>query len=83
MTKLCDQPQPFQLFGVFRAGGHQIDPRSIDGGVPQNVRQLHDVPAGFVEDPGEEMAQVVGKDLGGRHLGLPAQGLHLMPDLPP
>ena len=81
MTKLCDQSQPFQLFRVFRAGGHQIDPRSIDGGVSQNVRQLHDVTAGLIENGGEQMPEVVGEDLGRLHPGFCAQRLHFPPDL--
>ena len=48
----------------------------------QDVRQLGHVPGDPVEGAGEEVAQIVGKDLPGGHPGRGAQRLHLRPDLP-
>lgn len=49
----------------------------------QHVRELYHIPAGPIEDPGKQVAQVVWEHLGGRHLRLFADGFHLGPDLPP
>ena len=80
---LCNQSQPLQCPGVFRAGGDEVDAGGLDGAVAQHVRQLRHVPADLVERPGEQVAQVVGEDLGGLHPRPGAQGLHLRPDLFP
>ena len=49
--------------------------------MPQDVRQTDDILAGPIERRGEEVAQVVGKDLAPRHPGVLTQGLHLRPNL--
>ena len=64
------------------SGGDQVDAGGLDAAVAQDVRQLGHVPADPVERPGEQVPQVVGKDLGGLHPGPGAQRLHLRPDLP-
>lgn len=68
---------------MLHPGGNQVDPGGVDGAVAQHVRQPGHVPGGPVEAPGEEMAQVVGKDLGGLHPGLTAKGFQFTPYLPP
>ena len=78
---LYDQPQPLDLMTVLRAGGQQVDPSGLDGAVAQNIRQLHYVLTGPVKGPGEQVPQIVGKDLSRRHTGGAAQPLHLRPNL--
>ena len=78
---LTEQSQPFQLPQMLRAGGQQVDPSGLDGAVTQNIRQLHYVLTGPVKGPGEQVPQIVGKDLSRRHTGGAAQPLHLRPDL--
>ena len=51
---------------MLRPGGQEVDPGGLDAAVAQQVRQLHDVPAGPVEDGGEQVPQVVGEHRGNR-----------------
>ena len=81
MIAIGHQPQFFQLPRVFRAGGHEVNPCGVDGGVSQHVRQLGDVPADLIEQRGEQMPEVVGENLGGLHPGFGAQRFHFPPDL--
>ena len=60
---------------------HQIDPRRLDAGMSQQVRQLHDIPADPVPGHREQMPQVMRKPLRWLHPRFPAQRLHLLPDL--
>ena len=66
---------------MLRPGGDEVDPGGLYVGVPQHVGQLDHVPAHFIEGPGEQVPQVVGKDLAGGHPGMAAQVFHLRPDL--
>ena len=66
---------------MFPPGGDEVDPGGLDGAVAQHVRQLGDVSRRLVKHPGEQMPQVVGKDLAGRHPGFFAERLHLRPNL--
>ena len=68
---------------MFLAGRNEIDPCGIDAAVSQHIRQTSHVLAGPVKGHREQMAQVMGKDLRGRHPRRLAQALHLRPDLPP
>ena len=77
------EPKLFDLPCVLRPGGDEIDPRRLYAGMPQDIRQLHHVPAGPVEGPGEEMPQIVGKHLAPLHPGPAAEGFHLCPNLAP
>ena len=63
--------------GVFRPGGYEVNAGGLDGTVAQHIRQLDHVPADLVERAGEQMPQVVGEHLAGRHLGFGADRLHL------
>ncbi len=47
--------EPFQLLGVFRTGGDQVDTGGFDAGMPQQIRQLHYILAGPIKSPGEEV----------------------------
>lgn len=78
---LNDEMKAFQLAGMLRAAGNQIDPRGFQRAVAQHVGQLGHIPAGAVKHPGKEVPQVVGEHLAGGHAGLLAQGLHLGPNL--
>ena len=81
MTKLRHKSKFFQLSCVFHSSGHQINPGSVDRGVPQNIGQLHNVPANLIERSREQMPEVVGKNLRAFHTCLGAQRFHLPPDL--
>lgn len=49
------------------ASTHNVDPGGVDAAVAQNVRQLGNVLFNAVKRPGEQLAQIVGKDLAGLH----------------
>ena len=66
---------------MLRAGGEQVDPGGLDGGVAQYIGQLDHIPAGLVEGSGKQVAQVMGKHLAVCHSGLPAHRFHLRPHL--
>lgn len=50
---LLQEAQALDLAAVFPAGGHKIDPGSIDGAMPQNIRQLGNILLQRIESPGE------------------------------
>ena len=62
-------------------GGHNINPRSIDTAVTEDVSKLGDVLLDTVECSGEEFAQIVGKDFAWFHAGSFAQFLHRRPNV--
>ena len=66
---------------MLNARGDQVNARCFDAAVPQDVRQLHDVPAGAIERPRKEMAQIVWEYLRRIHASLLAERLHFRPDL--
>ena len=68
-----DQAQSLHLARVFRAALHDIDPCCLHAGVAQEVRQLCDVLLQGIKRPGEEVAEVVGKDPLGLHPRLGAE----------
>ena len=68
---------------MLRAGGLEVDSGGVDRAVAQDVGQSDDIPAGPVEHRGEQVPQIVGKDLGGSHARPLTQIFHLLPDLPP
>ncbi len=82
IPSLRNKPQPFQLADVLHTGGDQIDAGGLDAGMPQDVGQLRDVLIHPVKGPGKQVAQVVGKHLGGFHLRVFTKRFHLCPDLP-
>ena len=73
--------QALQIPGVLRPGGSQINPRRSDIGMPQHISQLDDVPAHPVKSPGEQMAQIMWKNLGTQNPRLRTESLHFRPDL--
>ena len=66
---------------MFHACGQKIDAGGFDAGMAQYIGQPCDVLAGFVENPGEQVAQIMGIDLPGVYSRRPAQGFHLRPNL--
>lgn len=70
-----------ELADVFAAAGGEVAPGGLDAGVAEDVGEAHDVVAVGVEDGGEEVAQVVGKDFAGVDMGGAGEGFHLAPDL--
>lgn len=71
------QTQPLDLSAVLGAGGHNIYSGGINAAVSQNVRQFRNIFLDAIKGSGKELAQVMGKDLGGIYLGRMAQPLHL------
>ena len=65
------------LFPAF----HRIDPRRIDAAVPQDIRQLAQILLLVIVGPGEQVAQIVGEDLGARHAAALPEALHRPPDV--
>ena len=66
---------------MLRAGGHQVDAGSLNAAVPQQVRQLDDVPTDPVKDCGEQVSQVMGKHLAWLHTSVLAQPFQFCLDL--
>ena len=69
--------------GVFRAGRSQVNPRRRKVGMPQNIRQFHDISAHPVKGAGEKMPEIMRKYLRFQNPRRRAQFLHLRPDLLP
>ena len=63
--------------------GHDIDPGGVDAAVPQNICQLGNVLFNAVKRPGEQLAQIVGKDLAGLHPRRFTELFHIRPDITP
>ena len=78
---LYHQPQPLDLSAVLGAGGYNIDPGGINAAVPQDIRQLCNILLNAIEGPGKELAEVMGKDLGGIDTRCLTQPFHLRPDI--
>ena len=53
---LHHQPQPLNLFPMFRAGGHNINTGRINAAVAQNVRQFCNVLFNSVESSGKQLS---------------------------
>ena len=75
------QLQPFQLTPVFLSCGHQVDAGGFNAGMAQDVRQLCNVLVDPVINRGKQMPEIMGKYLGGLHIGFLTEPLHLRPDL--
>ncbi len=78
---LHNKAKPFNLAAVFGAGSHDIDAGSVDGTVTKNVRQLGDVLFNAIEGTGEQLAQIMGKDLTWFYTCGFAQLFHCRPDV--
>lgn len=76
-----DEVEAVELADVFAAAGGEVAPGGLYAGVAEDVGEAHDVVAVGVEDGGEEVAQVVGKDFAGVDMGGAGEGFHLAPDL--
>ena len=77
------QAQTIQLTYMLGPRRKQINPGGVDATVTQHIGQPHDISMCLIKSLRKQMAQVVGKHLGGFHIGGSAQLFHLSPDLPP
>ena len=66
---------------VFLSCGHQVDTSGFNAGMAQDVRQLCNVLVDPVINRGKQMPEIMGKYLGGLHIGFLTEPLHLSPDL--
>ena len=80
---LLHESQPLDLTAVLGSGRHDIDPGSVDAAMAQNICQLRDVLFYIIKGTGEQLAQIVGKDLSGVDVGNNAEFLHPRPDIAP
>lgn len=55
ILSLTNQPQLFQLPGMVRTAGNQIDAGRLDRAVTKKVSQLHHITANLVKRPGKEV----------------------------
>lgn len=83
MRSLYHQSQPFDFPAMLDASTHNVDPGGVDAAVAQNVRQLGNVLFNAVKRPGEQLAQIVGKDLAGLHPRRFTELFHIRPDITP
>ena len=65
------------------AGLQGVDAGGVDAAVAQDIGKAGQVLLHLIEGPGEEVPEVVGKDLPRRHPGLPAETFHLPPEVGP
>ena len=79
--RLNHQAKSFHFSAVLRAGAHDIDPRSINAAVSQNIRQLGNILFQPVKGPSKQLSQIMRKDLGRVHARTPAQPLHFSPNI--
>ena len=77
---LNDEAKTLDLLAVLLAGGHDIDSGSVDTAVAQNIGQLSNVLFDSVKSPGEQLSQIVGKDLAALDPGFIAKPFHGRPD---
>ena len=66
---------------MLRAGGQQINPGRLNGGMSQHVGQFGNILVGPVIGGCKEVAQIVGEHPGRRHACIFAKPLHFRPDL--
>ena len=73
---LCDQAQPVELPLVLRAALDEIDARCFNRAVAEHIRELHNVAVSAIVGRGEQMPQIVRKDLRRRDARFLAEPLH-------
>ncbi len=78
---LRNKTQPFQLPGLFRAGGDEVNSGCLDAGVSQHIRQFDNILINTIERLSEQMPQIVGEYFRFLHFRLFAQRLEFRPDL--
>ena len=61
ILSLTNQPQLFQLPGMVRTAGNQIDAGRLDRAVTKKVSQLHHITANLVKRPGKEVPKIMGE----------------------
>ena len=50
---LCHKSELIERFGVFRAGGDQVNPCGLDRRMAQHIYQPLHIPSGLIDCPGE------------------------------
>ena len=73
--------QAFHYSAVFRTRCFDVDPRRVDRGMAEHVRQFGNVMLSFVESPGKQFAQVVREHLLRGYFCCRRQRLHRCPDI--
>ena len=76
-----DEAELFHLPLVLRATFHDINAGGVDAGVTEDVSQFRYILLHPVERHGEEVAEVMRKNLAAAHAGGVAQPLKLLPDV--
>ena len=66
---------------LFSRGFTEVNAGGFNAGMAQDVRQLCNVLVDPVINRGKQMPEIMGKYLGGLHIGFLTEPLHLSPDL--
>ena len=66
---------------MLHAGGQQVNSGGFHAGMPQNVRQFHNILVNSVVNRGKQVPQIVGEYFGRVYTRRLANTLHLRPDL--
>lgn len=80
---LQNEAELSELPPFFFAAPHGVNAGGVDAAVSENVREAHDVLELSVVRPGEQVAQVVGKDFLCQHLRRLRQLFEHLPDVRP
>ena len=78
---LHDKTKTLHLPLMLCAALHDIDTGRINAGVAKEVSQFRYILLQLIEDNGEQMPEVMGKDLAWFHIGGGTQFPHLLPDV--
>ena len=78
---LYDQAHRFHSPAVFGAGGDDINSGGVNAGMSENIRQLGNILFDSVKYPGEQMPEIMRKNLLRIDVGCAAEGFHFPPDI--
>ena len=78
---LQDEAELTELPPLFFSAAHRVNAGGVDAAVAKNVRETHNVLELRVMRPGEEVAQIVGKDLLCQHPRRLCQSFQHLPDV--
>ena len=70
-----------QCLLIFLKAGHRIHPGGLNGGVPEDIRQSNHILFHTVEGEGEQMPQIMRKNLIAADIGMETQLFHRFPDI--
>lgn len=70
-----------QCLLIFLKAGHRIHPGGLNGGVPEDIRQSNHILFHTVEGEGEQMPQIMRKNLVVADIGMETQLFHRFPDI--